>query len=62
MSDYPFPWGPPPPGYVPGLGRGATGFVSYIENAVIELQDEKALSAKMSTKKIKEIELSLIHI
>ncbi|EAX95553.1 hypothetical protein TVAG_005680 [Trichomonas vaginalis G3] len=56
MSDYPFPWGPPPPGYVPGLGRGATGFVSYIENAVIELQDEKALSAKMSTKKIKEIE------
>lgn len=56
MSDYPFPWGPPPPGYVPGLGRGATGFVSYIENAVVEIQDEKSLTANMSTKKIKEIE------
>ena len=52
MSDYPFPWGPPPEGYVPGLGRGETGFVSYIENAVVEIQDEKD---KVSEKtKIKE--------
>ena len=24
-------WGKPPPGYVPGLGRGAVGFVTRLD-------------------------------
>ena len=56
MSDYPFPWGPPPPGYVPGLGRGETGFVSYIENSVIEIQDDKSELSRLNPAKIKKQE------
>ena len=56
MSDYPFPWGPPPPGYVPGLGRGETGFVSYIENSVIEIQDDKKEVSQLNPNKIKKQE------
>ncbi|KAH0802907.1 protein STABILIZED1 [Histomonas meleagridis] len=35
---YPFPWGPPPPGYIPGLGRGAVGFIDTIESAKVDIE------------------------
>ncbi|OHT16308.1 hypothetical protein TRFO_13323 [Tritrichomonas foetus] len=40
MSSYPFPWGPPPPGYVPGLGRGAVAFVNNIETGKVDFETE----------------------
>lgn len=51
---YPFPWGPPPPGYVPGLGRGAMGFVSSIEKAPIDLESDAVVKSKQALDKIRE--------
>ena len=51
---YPFPWGPPPPGYVPGLGRGAVGFVSSIEKAPVDLESDAVVKSKKALDKIRE--------
>ncbi len=33
-------WGPAPPGYVPGRGRGATGFVGGVSRDEVDRDDE----------------------
>lgn len=40
MSSYPFPWGPPPVGYVPGVGRGAEGFINSLELGELDFETE----------------------
>jgi hypothetical protein len=42
----PFPLGPPPPGHVPGLGRDAIGFVTRIENDVIDFESDAVITSK----------------
>jgi hypothetical protein len=53
---YPFPWGPPPPGYIPGLGRGAVGFVTRIENGIIDFDDDNPVKSKKALRKIRDEE------
>jgi len=36
-----FPWGPEPPGYIPGLGRGAKAFETSIELGEVDILDTK---------------------
>lgn len=50
---YPFPWGPPPPGYIPGLGRGAVGFIDRIESQKVDI-DNDIKSPKLAEKIRKE--------
>ena len=40
MSSYPFPWGPPPPGYIPGIGRGAAGFINSLETGKVDFETD----------------------
>lgn len=55
MASYPFPWGPEPPGYVPGLGRGAVGFVNSIEVGKVDFETEiKSLNLARKIKKEEE--------
>jgi pre-mRNA-processing factor 6 len=53
---YPFPWGPPPPGYVPGLGRGAVGFVTRIENGIIDFETDSIVTSKKKLQRIRDEE------
>lgn len=53
---YPFPWGPPPDNYIPGLGRSAEGFSGKIEDAVIEIEDPHFGNPNMSAAQIKKEE------
>lgn len=54
-SSYPFPWGPPPPGYVPGLGRGAVGFINSIEVGKVDFETEiRSLNLARKIKKEEE--------
>jgi pre-mRNA-processing factor 6 len=49
---YPFPWGRPPPGYVPGLGRGAVGFVTCIENGIVDFESDAPITSKKKLQKM----------
>lgn len=53
-----FPWShiPKPEGYIPGLGRGAKGFVSNIEFGVVDVEDENAGNYTVNSEKQREIE------
>lgn len=55
-GSYPFPWGPPPPGYVPGVGRGAVGFINSIEAGVVDIESPGFGTGNQSAKYVQQIQ------